>query len=296
MKKSIVITGASGLVGSNLLATLNQDWSVIAISRTKDRLPLDNPLLEHSKLDLSSSWNTASLPETIDAVIHLAQSEHFREFPEFSENVFQVNTVTTLKLLDYARKAGAKTFIFASSGGIYGHGNQEFSEDLEICHKRDLGFYLGTKLCSEILAESYTPFMNIIVLRFFFLYGTGQKSTMLIPRLVKSVLEGKPITLHGEDGIRLNPTHVSDAVNSIIKALELEGSHKINVAGPEILSLRQIGEIIGQTVNKEPQFTVQLDSQPRHLVGDIHKMSDLLGAPKIKFQDGLKLLLGTSND
>ena len=286
--KQCILTGASGLIGSHFLNTIDEDWSIYAISRHPLRNKISQDNIKYIDIDLAHKWNIDSLPKKADAVIHLAQSEHFRDFPNYAEDIFQVNTLTTLRLLDYARQAGATTFILASSGGIYGYGDHEFSEDTEIASRGDLGFYIGTKLCSEVIAENYTPFLNIIILRFFFVYGYNQRKTMLIPRLVKSVLDGKSITLHGQEGLRINPTHVSDAVTAIVNSLKLEGSHKINVGGPEILSLQKIGSAIGQVVNKEPQFEVQIDVNPKNLVGDIHKMSCLLGTPKIKFAEGIK--------
>ncbi|MFM2062304.1 MAG: hypothetical protein RLZZ507_1974 [Cyanobacteriota bacterium] len=289
--KKCLITGVSGLIGSHLVSELSQNWHITGLSRSKRICDLQSTEFEHLALDLSKKLDTSLLPEKIDAVIHLAQSENFREFPKLADDIFQVNTVSTLVLLDYARRAGARTFILASSGGIYGYGEQDFSEDVEISANGDLGFYLGTKLCSEVLANSYIPFFNIIVLRFFFVYGHSQRRSMLIPRLVESVLERKPITLQGENGIRINPTYVSDAVAAISRSLELDGSHKINVAGANVLSLREIGEIIGKVVERKPKFDLQLDANPRHLVGDISRMSKILGSPKVNFADGIKIYI-----
>ena len=290
--KKCILTGATGLVGSHLLSPLSQDWSVVALSRQRPSFAN----LEYLPFDLSQSWTSHQLPPTCDAVIHLAQSEHFREFPQYAENVFRINTFTTLKLLDYARQAGANTFILASSGGIYGYGDQGFSEDHALCHQQDLGFYLSTKLCAEILAENYTDYLNVIILRFFFVYGPNQRPTMLIPRLVQSVLNEKPITLQGRDGIRLNPTHVFDVVRAIIQALELKNSHKINIAGPDILNFRQIGEIIGSTLNKEPKFLIQSEQIPKNLIGDTTKMCKLLSSSKIQFQEGIKTIISDFTD
>lgn len=289
--KQCVITGCSGLIGAHLIEQLRQEWEIFCISHTAGKAAHLAKNVQSLALDLSQTWDADLLPSKIDAVIHLAQSEHFRDFPEKAEHVFQVNTVSTLRLLDYARRAGAHTFILASSGGIYGHGDQEFSEDIEVSSQGDLGFYLGTKLCAEIVAENYTAFMNVIVLRFFFVYGVGQRRTMLIPRLVQSVLDGRPIVLHGQDGIRINPTYVADAVTAIEAGLALEGSHKINIGGPEVLTMRQIGEMIGQAVGKTPRFDVQTGVEPRHLVGDIRKMVQLLGTPQVKLSDGIERLL-----
>ncbi len=293
--KRCLITGGSGLIGSHLIRSLD-DYTIFNLSRRRIGHDENLQTVQNIVLDLSKEWNREDLPTQIDAVIHLAQSEHFRDFPEQAENVFQVNTLSTMRLLDYAQRAGARTFIFASSGGIYGHGEQEFSEEVEISSKGNLGFYFGTKICSEVIAESYSPFMNIIVLRFFFVYGPGQRQNMLIPRLVQSVLSNKPLMLQGQNGLRINPTHVSDAVVAITRALAVEGSHKINVAGPDVLSLREIGEIIGKSVNKECKFNLQLDVKPRHLVGDIRKMSRLLSAPVVRFENGLKTILKEFTD
>jgi nucleoside-diphosphate-sugar epimerase len=286
MKKCIV-TGASGLIGSSLIQELAKDWYVIGISRNESK-SVSNKNIQYLPVDLSKEWSPNTLPEKVDAIIHLAQSEHFREFPEYAEKVFRVNTFSTLHLLDYARKAGVNTFILASSGGVYGHKDKSFTEDVPIIAHRDLGFYLGTKLCSEVLVENYTQYMNIIVLRFFFVYGPSQRNIMLIPRLVRSVIDGNPIILHGQDGIKINPTYISDAVSSIKESLQLNSSHKINIAGPEVLSLREIGEKIGNVVGKKPKFEINNSLEPQHLIGDITKMSQLLGAPVVKFDEGIR--------
>jgi len=223
----------------------------------------------------------------VDAVIHLAQSSHFREFPAFAGDVFNVNTASTLRLLEYARTAGAKSFVYASSGGIYGYGDEGFKEDEPIPQKDNLGFYLGTKLCSEVLAETYAPYMQIIILRFFFVYGPGQRNDMLLPRLVRSVREGNPILLRGKDGIRLNPIYVEDAANAVSRALMLRVSHKINIGGAEVLSIRRIGQLIGGVLGTEPVFEAGDDAEPRHVIGDIHKMIRLLGAPEVSFEQGI---------
>jgi len=162
---------------------------------------------------------------------------------------------------------------------------------MEISARGDLGFYLCTKLCSENVAESYTPYMNVIVLRVFFVYGPGQRQGMLIPRLVRAVVNGKPIILQGSDGIRINPTYVDDAVAAIKHSVKLVGNHKINVGGPEVLSLREIGETIGQARGRRPNFSVRANSDPRHLVGDIRKMSELLGQPEVRFREGIRRYL-----
>lgn len=284
--KKILITGGSGLIGHEVVERLKNSWAVFAVSRRPYEQLSQNARM--ISCDLSDQCNFSTFPASVDAVIHLAQSEHFREFPEKAEDVFSVNTVTTLRLLDYARQAGAKTFIFASSGGVYGYGDEGFKENQPIVAKKDLGFYLSTKLCSEIIAENYVPYMNVIIIRFFFVYGPRQKETMLIPRLIKNVWQQQPIVLQGNDGIKINPIYVSDAANAVVRSLDLMDSQKINVGGSDVLSLREIGNIIGEELGIQPTFEIQETSVPNNIIGDIGKMSQLLGKPEVSFREGVR--------
>lgn len=284
--KKCLITGGSGLIGRWVINKLLEDgWEVWGVGRQ----PLLNLTEKYHFIscDLEENSFCERFPLQMDAVIHLAQSEYFRDFPENVESVFNVNAMATLKLLDYAKKSGATHFILASSGGIYGYGDEEFLEDMPITTKSDLGFYLGTKLCSELLAENYTPYLNVVVFRFFFVYGPGQKSHMLIPRLIKSVEEGKPIVLQGENGLSINPIFVADASEAVCRALSLNESQKFNIGGKEVFSLRQIGENIGDIVGKSPIFEIQ-NISARNIVGDIRKMKKFLCVPSTDFIDGLK--------
>jgi UDP-glucose 4-epimerase len=285
MMGTCLITGASGFIGRQVVSTLRETWTVFALVRKTDMEGVGR--IQTIPCDLAQKWPLDILPDRVDAVIHLAQSQRYQEFPESAEDIFQVNVTSTHRLLDYAHRVRAKTFIFASSGGVYGHDAQPFTEERSVSVQGDVGFYLGTKLCSEILAGNYTPFMDVIILRFFFVYGPGQREDRLIPRLFKSVREGRPIILHGREGVRTNPTFVTDAASAVCRSLEMKASHKINVGGPEVLSMRQIGQSIGEILGKAPVFKVQDDSKPRHLVGDIKKMVQLLGPPVVKFREGI---------
>ena len=169
------------------------------------------------------------LPNEVDTIVYLAQSDHFRDFPDKSQDIFAVNAASVLQMLDYARESGVKRFIYASSGGVYGSSQDVLIENTSLSINNKLGFYLSTKICAEALLENYIPYMSIIILRFFFVYGFGQRKDMLIPRLVDSVRQGEPIHLQGKEGFKLNPIYVVDAVHSIKKALLLNESYKIDL-------------------------------------------------------------------
>lgn len=281
-----LVIGASGLVGSALVKALAGRMDLVGLSRNRADT---GEGCRWIRADLVDGLDGVDLPGAIDAVVYLAQSEQFRDFPASARSIFSVNTVQLLNALEYARGAGARHFIFASSGGVYGTGEDQFSEDFRVPATGELGFYLGTKLCSEILVRNYAPFFHAAILRFFFIYGAGQRRNMLIPRLVDNVREGRPIDLQGVDGIRINPLHVSDAVGAIEAALSLDGSHTINVAGPEIVSMRDIGQAIGRLVGRSPSWNQHPQAVAHHIVGDTGKMARLLGMPKVGFEAGLAM-------
>lgn len=286
----ILLTGGRGLLGRHFIEQVKSKHETFSLVRERAcQDSAENP--GELVVNLAEDWNPSMLPGQVDTIIHLAQSPKFREFPQQAMDVFKVNIATPAKLLDYAVRSGARKIILASSGGVYGKGEEAFKEKRQIVATNSMGYYLGSKLCSEILAESYANELEIIILRFFFLYGPGQKRDMLIPRLIDSVRSKKPITLHDDDGIKINPTHVSDAVSALKECLNLHGNHKINIAGPEVLSLRRISEIIGQAVGEEPVFKIDESVKLNSLIGDIHKMKEYLITPRVHFEDGIKTML-----
>lgn len=286
--KSIIVTGANGLLGHEVISNLKENNQVIALVRSVPKEKHEG--VEYISVDLSTDWNIDLLPQKISAVLHLAQSPHFREFPNMALDVFNVNVASTAKLLDYSKSASVEHFIYTSSGGVYGSGSTVFSENAAIVNHGKLGYYLGSKLCSEVLVQNYASLMDVSVLRVFFMYGARQKRSMLIPRLVDNILNGKAINLQQHDGIKINPLHVSDAAAALEKLIAIKGSYTLNVAGSEIVSLRELAEIIGKVVGKKPVFDVSND-EPKHLVADIKQLADIGVVPKKKLLEGISELV-----
>lgn len=284
----ILITGAKGLLGSHAVQHFSTRHEVHALVHSAPAETV--PGVRYHLIDLAQDLTLLSLPAQVDAVIHLAQSSRFRDFPEHALDVFNVNVGSTARLLDYARRSQVKTFVLASSGGVYGAGEEAFKENATIPQHGLLGYYLASKLCAEVLAQNYASLLNVSVLRFFFIYGKGQKRSMLMPRLVDNVRAGLPITLQGGDGIRINPIHVSDAVQALEGSLQLTGSHTFNVAGSEILSMREIATTIGKAVGREPVFKVE-SVEPRNLTANIEAMRAALAVPRVKLAQGIGELL-----
>lgn len=287
MANPVLITGANGLLGRALVARLAsyRDVYALARSRLSESFGAGVVAIEH---DLRQQ-EVPRMAETPDTIVHLAQSPRHRDFPDGALDVFEVNTGSTQRLLDWAGRHGVKRFIYASTGSVYGHGQAALSEDAPV--PDSLGHYAASKRCGELLAAAYRERMVVIVLRFFTIYGPGQRADMLIPRLVNNVMLGRPIVLQGESGARFNPIYVDDAAAAVDAATGLAMSETINIAGPQVLSLREIGDEIGNATSRVARFEVQSGATPMHLVGDTAKMRRVLVSPRIAFAEGVNRLV-----
>src|SRR3954452_22781278 len=137
----ILLTGGTGFIGGYVLRALADSHEVVALSRREPPPELAG-LAEWVIQDLSQPFDHAALPSSLDAVLHLAQSARYREFPDGAPDVFAVNTHGTFQLLELARAAGASTFAFTSTGGVYGYSDERLVEQAPV---DPLNFYLSSK-------------------------------------------------------------------------------------------------------------------------------------------------------
>lgn len=283
--EEILVTGAHGLVGSHLVPLLAAGRRVHAVARgaAAESAPNVVPLAA----DLSQPFAPGLLPETLDGVVWLAQSSRFRDFPEGAADMFAVNLAQLQAVLDHARRAGAKSFVYASTGSVYAPSDAPLTEESATGAPGALGYYAASRLAAELLVATYAPLMNVAILRFFFVYGRGQKRDMLIPRLVDSVREGRPVALQGESGLRLDPLNARDAAAACEAALGLTGFHIVNVAGPEPLSIRDICDRAGQALGTAPRYQIDEGAAAPAMTADIARMERLLGAPQVRFDEGV---------
>jgi UDP-glucose 4-epimerase len=282
----VVVTGASGLIGQSVVERLSTLHEVICVGRHPAAVGAE---ITHIEADLTDSTFADRLPRRADAVVHLAQSLFYADFPNRSGDVFAVNVAALAALLNWAIRAGVRRVIHASTGGLYGRGSRPFKEDDPPDMSGSLSFYFRTKRCAEILAEGYGDFFSVLSLRPFFVYGPRQRRSMLIPRLVDKVACGHPITIDGTDGIHLNPVHVEDVAMLVDRALDLDISGVVNIAGTETIALRKLAMLIGDRVGRAPVFFTSGESSGGDVVGDISRMSRL-HTPIVSLAEGIAQL------
>lgn len=274
---NILITGATGFIGRSLIMRLlsaHPEHSAFAVARSKESM-FEKERITWILSDLSGSFNTDGFPDKIDAIIHLAQSKNYKQFPDKALDIFAVNCDSTLKLLDYGKRIGIKNFIYASSGSVYQPKEGAYSENDTLAPP---SFYGMTKYISEKLVQSYSAYFSTNVLRYFFPFGPGQQN-MMIPNLINSVKEGRPIYLNNDTGMKFTPTYIDDVIDTTIGAVSSGGSNIVNIAGSEATDIRRISEIIGEITGKTPVFEHK-DSAVTNYVVDNTKMRKLFNIKK----------------
>lgn len=241
----ILITGATGFIGRHLVERLAPEHEVYALVRRVPAAPL--PTIHYLCQDLAQPLDRTQLPQQLDAIIHQATVIDTNSVDVATP--FLVNVVGTWRLLEYAVAAGVRTFVHASTGGIYGCSHQPLSEG-DPPNPMDL--YSLTKAQAELAVQAAAGDFHKVVLRYFFPYGVGTPNP--IPSYVRRAVQGEPIEILASGGPWFNPLHITDAVGLTVQALTLDQSVTVNIAGQEMTTFAQIAEIAARYVGREPIF------------------------------------------
>lgn len=281
----ILITGATGFIGSNLLKLLIKDKNNVIYALTRRKIK-DSANVKWIKEDFLSITDLNKLPKGIECIIHLAQSRDYKNFPEKACEIFSVNSYSTLKLLDYGRKCKIKYFILASSGGVTGYKNSPIYEKDPL---NPTNFYLNSKCISESLSKFYSDYFSVTVLRYYFVYGEGQRQDAFIPFLINRIKNKLPVYVYGkEEGIKVNPIYIEDAVKATLNSIVLKGRNIINIGGKEPVSIVKICNIIAGYLKVQPIFE-RKNAIQQDLICDIQNMKHLLNVePGTPIKEGIK--------
>lgn len=260
----VLVTGATGFVGSHLVPFLGRDHEVIALVHRP--APAPQGAAKTIVADLASPSVGTRLPRDIDVIVHLAQA--YRTFPDHAAEILAVNTVGTQHLADLARTTGVRRFVFASSGSIYPTSPTPHRESDPV---RPLGFHPATKLMAEQVLEYYADPLEVLSLRLFVPYGPGQVDRM-IPRMIASVRGGGVVTLSHGGEPRVNPIYIDDLVEILGQAVVGSSEGVVNIAGPSVVSIRDLAEAIGTALGTPPRFEERNEPRRGDLVADTARM------------------------
>jgi UDP-glucuronate 4-epimerase len=291
MKKRILITGAAGFIGSNLIRSLLQTGTCCVIgldnfdtfySRNQKEQNIspfaDDRNFRFFEGDIRNRTDLDALDD-IDVIVHLAAKAGVR--PSIKDPVLyqDVNVAGTQNLLEFARKRNIKQFVFASSSSVYGINEQvPWSEEDKLM---PISPYASTKLSCEMLGHVYSHLYGIrfLALRFFTVYGPGQRPDLAIHKFFRSMIRGESIPVFGDGSTSRDYTYVEDTVKGIEAAINYESSdfEIINLGNHRTITLSDLIKAIEDTCRKK----AIIDRQPDQL-GDVPRTyADITKAGKL---------------
>jgi UDP-glucuronate 4-epimerase len=307
---NILITGAAGFIGSRLArALLDRGDTVVGLDNFNDfydpRIKRDNVetlgssprfrLLEGDIRDcafLDGAFSSASP----DAVVHLAAMAGVRPSLERPGLYFDVNVNGTLNILECVKAFGVPRLLFASSSSVYG-GNKKipFAEEDDVSHP--VSPYAASKRAGEIMCYTYHHLygLNIHCLRFFTVYGPGQRPEMAIHKFVRRMHEGRAIPVFGDGSSRRDYTYIDDILDGVLRSLErCEGYRIYNLGESNTIALATLIDRIEALTGLEAKIDRKGD-QPGDVpvtFADIQRAREELGyAPSVPIEEGLKRFL-----
>lgn len=286
----ILMTGGSGFIGRAFIdKVIDKNHEIYNIGRSHC-LSQEKPNLSCISFDLVNNKNGFIDELTVkpDVIIHFAQANKHSSPVDQALADFYVNHKTTVDLLEYGRKTKIKKFILFSSGGVYK--KSQTKEELQINHSEafQTGSYFFTKLSGEYYTKLYEDIFPTIILRPFFPYGPNQTMQRLIPRLIESVQSKRIITLETQNGIISNPIYIADLIELLEKVIQnCNDAVALDLCGNEVLSLRDIINIIANRVGVEP-IIESTNKHDEYLCGNSTFASQLLGhSSRIPFSEGI---------
>ena len=232
----ILVTGGAGFIGSHVAGRLVAEGHRVAI--IDDFNDYYDPSIKRANLmpigaavDLyEGDIRDRDFVEGVvgvgkfDAVIHLAARAGVRPSVQNPKLYIDTNISGTHHLLEAAHRQGIDRFLFASSSSVYGLAKKvPFSEDLPL--SQTLSPYAATKLAGEHLCGNYAHLygMRVVCLRFFTVYGPGQRPDLAIHKFTDSIHRGLPIPQYGDGSTRRDYTYIDDIVQGVMGALRYDG-------------------------------------------------------------------------
>ncbi len=303
-KRSILVTGGAGFIGSKAADLfLREGWHVGILDDFNDfydpaikraniaALPAKPEIFEGDIVDpvavqraFSPGW---------DVVLHLAARAGVRPSIAEPELYVRTNLLGTTHLLDAAVQGKVGKFIFASSSSVYGSTEDvPFRESAAL--RRTYSPYAATKVGGEHLCSTYSSLHNlaVVVLRFFTVYGPGQRPDLAIHKFTRAIWEGRPIEQFGDGSSRRDYTYIDDIVQGVRGAVDY-GRAKFdifNLGESETTSLAELISVIEHSVGKKAVI-VRKPDQPGDMPAtwaDISKARLLLGyTPRTKISEGI---------
>lgn len=311
MKKTVLVTGGAGFMGSNFVRYVYNkypDYRIMILDALTyaghvDNLPVS--LNENNRDERIAFWygnvRNGELVDTLvsqsDVVVHFAAETHvtrsiYDNFLFFETDVLGTQTVANA-VLKYRDRI--ERFIHISTSEVYGTARKELiDEDHPLM---PMSPYASAKAGADRLVYSYwiTYEIPAIIVRPFNNYGPYQHLEKAVPRFITSCILNEPIRVHGDGNASRDYVYVEDlcaACDAIMHAdIEKVKGEVFNVASGVHRSILSIARDVVKIMGNDESIVTFVGDRPgqvfRH-TGDIRKIKNVLGwGPSVPWEEGL---------
>ncbi len=297
-----LITGGAGFIGSNIAIELVKKGEKVRIidnfstgrAVNLETIRKDIELIDG---DIRDFWTVREAVEGVDYILHQAA---LPSVPRSVKNPLTSNAVNvdgTLNLLQAAKEAKAKRFVFASSSSVYG--DTPTLPKKETMPLDPLSPYAVSKLADEKYARVFYNLYGLetVGLRYFNIFGPRQdpnsEYSAVIPKFIKALKTGKRPVVYGDGEQSRDFTYVANAVQANLLAATAAKApgHVYNIACGARFTLNDLlkflGEIMG--VDARADYDPPRPGDIKHSYADIeYAKNDLNYNPTVDFKAGLQ--------
>ncbi len=303
-KKTILVTGGAGFIGSNLCdKLLGLEYKVICIDNFADSYPAafkrrnivsaqknSNFFLYEVDICDEPQLNSIFSKNKIDAVIHLAARGGVAPSIVNPGAYFKTNVEGTLNILEKMRQFGVLQLIFSSSSTVYGRDAKvPFSEDDP--PQKPTSPYGASKIAAESIVFTYSHLYGIktTILRFFNVYGPRVRPDMALYKFSENISKGLPV--YENRGHRRDFTYIDDIIDGIVSTLNKQFDFEvINLGRSQPVAVHRYILEIGKALGIKPKIIVRTPPAEEMVQtkADVRKAKKLLNfSPKTSVAEGV---------
>ena len=292
----ILITGASGLLGTEFCRQLKEAGNIVYAVDNHSRSTTIPPCDEWYRIDLNSVDDINQLPTDFDYIYHYGAINGTTNFYKMPNKVLENNFVSDLNIFNFARKcANLKRLVYASSSEIVAddpvspvpENSDVFIKDI---HNARWSYRLAKITSENYLANSDLPY---VMIRYFNVYGENSKKGHFLGDQIDKIRSGIFSVIGGQETRSF--CYVSDAIEASIFVAENCNRELVNVGNDREISISEAVQVIARVMGYHNAQFEQLPSMPGSVANrrpDISKLRAIMpNYNPLSFEEGIRKIL-----